>query len=404
MPFAILPAREANQMAGERMSKALSGYRQRYQKADRSGRGKILDEFCVATGYHRKYATMLLGRPPDEKPPSSPRRRGVTYSPAAVRVLEKIWEAADYPWSVRLKGLLPHWLPWARRHMSGVTPAIEAELLRMSARQMDRRLRAFRRDRKRRIYGRCKPGTLLRQQIPVRTDSRDIVCPGYLEIDLVEHCGPSASGEFVYSLNATDIHTGWTQTRAVLGKGEAGVCAALEDIRAGLPFALLGIDSDNGSEFINHHLLRWCRRHGVKFTRSRPYRKNDNAHIEQKNWTHVRKIFGWDRYDTAGQCAAMNQVYAEDLSDMMNLFQPCVKLVEKVRVGSRVLRRYDAPRTPLDRLAECHCLDGLPLAVQKLLSKRENTDPFALSSRINRALSRVFRMAGAGKERIVLHE
>ena len=110
-----------------------------------------------------------------------------------------------------------------------------------------------------------------------------------------------------------------------------GVCAALEEIRAGLPFALLGIDSDNGSEFINHYLLRWCRRHGVKFTRSRPYRKNDNAHIEQKNWTHVRKIFGWDRYDTAGQCAAMNQVYTEDLSDMMNLFQPCVKLVEKVR-------------------------------------------------------------------------
>ncbi|HPE37840.1 MAG TPA: ISNCY family transposase, partial [Spirochaetales bacterium] len=170
------------------------------------------------------------------------------------------------------------------------------------------------------------------------------------------------------------------------------------------PFALLGIDSDNGSEFINHHLLRWCRRHGVKFTRSRPYRKNDNAHIEQKNWTHVRKIFGWDRYDTAGQCAAMNQVYAEDLSDMMNLFQPCVKLVEKVRVGSRVLRRYDAPRTPLDRLAECPCLDGLPLPVQKLLSKRENTDPFTLSSRINRALSQVFRMAGAGKGRIALYE
>ena len=404
MPFVILPAEEDNQMAGEHMSKALSRYRQRYQKADRSGRGKILDEFCVATGYHRKYATMLLGRPPDEKPASSPRRRGVTYSAAAVRVLEKIWEAAGYPWSVRLKGLLPTWLPWARHHMSGVTPAIEAELLRMSARQMDRRLRGFRRDRKRRIYGRCKPGTLLRRQIPVRTDSRDIVCPGYLEIDLVEHCGPSASGEFVYSLNATDIHTGWTQTRAVLGKGETGVCAALEEIRAGLPFALLGIDSDNGSEFINHHLLRWCRRHGVKFTRSRPYRKNDNAHIEQKNWTHVRKIFGWDRYDTAGQCAAMNQVYTGDLSDMMNLFQPCVKLVEKVRVGSRVLRRYDAPRTPLERLAECHCLGGLPLPVQKLLSKRETTDPFALSSRINRALSQLFRTAGAEKERITTYE
>lgn len=385
-------------MAGERMSNALNGYRRRYQKLDRRGCSSLLSEFCATTGYHRKYAIVLLRRPPDERAAPSPRRRGVEYSAAGVRVLEKIWEAAGYPWSVRLKALLPHWLPWARRHLAGVTPAVEAELLRMSARQMDLRLQPCRRDRKRRIYGRCKPGTLLRQQIPVRTDSRDIVCPGCLEIDLVEHSGPKASGEFVCSLNATDIHTGWTQTRAVLGKGEAGVCAALEEIRAGLPFALLGIDSDNGSEFINHHLLRWCGRHGVKFTRSRPYRKNDNAHIEQKNWTHVRKIFGWDRYDTAGQCAAMNLLYAGDLSDMMNLFQPCVKLAEKVRVGSRVLRRYDAPQTPLDRLVACHPRGRLPLPVQKLLAARENMDPFTLSSRINKALSRLYRTA-TGKEK-----
>ena len=390
-------------MAGERMLTALNGFRRRYQKLDRKGRSGLLNEFCEGTGYHRKYAIALLRRPPDEKPASSPRRRGVTYSTSGVRVLEKIWESAGYPWSVRLKALLPHWLPWARRHIAGVTPAIEAELLRMSPRQMDRRLRACRRDRKRRIYGHSKPGTLLRQQIPIRTDSREIVCPGYLEIDLVEHSGPNASGEFVYSLNATDIHTGWTQTRAVLGKGETGVRAALEDIRAGLPFALLGIDSDNGSEFINHHLLRWCVRLGVKFTRSRPYKKNDNAHIEQKNWTHVRKIFGWDRYDTAGQCAAMNLVYSGDLSDMMNLFQPCVKLVEKVRVGSRVLRRYDAPKTPLDRLADCHPRDSLPLPVQKLLAARGNMDPFTLSSRINKALRRLFRSTAAGKEKEILY-
>jgi len=377
----------------------LSSYRKRYQKAGRLDRSKLLNEFCTTTGYHRKYAIALLRRPADEKPCAATRRRGTTYSAAAVRVLEKIWEAAGYPWSVRLKALLPHWLPSARRHMTGVTPAIEAELLKMSPRQMDRRLQTCKRDRKRRIYGHNKPGTLLKQQIPIRTDHRDIVGPGFLEIDLVEHCGPSASGRFVYSLNATDVHTGWTQTRAVLGKAETGVCAALEEIRAELPFALLGIDSDNGSEFINGHLLRWSRRHGMKFTRSRAYKKNDNAHIEQKNWTHVRKIFGWDRYDTAEQCAAINLVYRGDLFHMMNLFQPCVKLVEKVRVGNRVRRKYDAPLTPLDRLA-AHCPQASqPLAVQKLLAARLNTDPFALSLRIDKALSRLLRSANAAEEK-----
>ena len=384
-------------MAGERTLATLASYRKRYKKADRKGRSKLLDEFCGTTEYHRKYAIALLRRAADESGCAVKRRRGVTYSAAGIRVLEKVWEAAGYPWSVRLKALLPHWLPWARRHMTGVTPVIEAELLKMSPRQMDRRLNASRRDRKRRIYGHSKPGTLLKQQIPIRTDHRDIVGPGFLEIDLVEHCGPSASGQFVYSLNATDVHTGWTQTRAVLGKAETGVCAALEEIRAELPFALLGIDSDNGSEFINGHLLRWSRRHGMKFTRSRVYKKNDNAHIEQKNWTHVRKIFGWDRYDTAEQCAAINLVYRGDLFHMMNLFQPCVKLVEKVRVGNRVRRKYDAPLTPLDRLA-AHCpRASQPLAVQKLLAARLNIDPFALSLRIDKALSRLVRSTSAAE-------
>ncbi len=390
-------------MAGERTLATLASYRRRYQRVDRPARSRLLDEFCATTGYHRKYAIGLLRRPADEKPSAVKRRRGVTYSAAAIRVLEKVWETAHYPWSVRLKALLPHWLPWARRHMTGVTPAIEAELLKMSPRQMDRRLKASKRDRKRRIYGHSKPGTLLKQQIPIRTDNRDIVGPGFLEIDLVEHCGPCASGQFVYSLNATDVHTGWTQTRAVLGKGETGVCAALEEIRGELPFALLGIDSDNGSEFINGHLLRWSRRRGIKFTRSRSYKKNDNAHIEQKNWTHVRKIFGWDRYDTAEQCAAMNLVYRGDLFQMMNLFQPCVKLVEKVRVGNRVRRRYDTPKTPLDRLAQCYLQTGLPLAVQKLLAARQNVDPFALSSRIDKALERLVRSTRSAEEKHVAY-
>jgi hypothetical protein len=370
----------------------MANYRKRYKKADRVGRAELLNEFCTQTGYHRKYAIALLGRPADEAPPSPGRRRGVSYSVESIRVLRRIWESSGYPWSVRLKALLPQWLPWARRHIQGVSVEIEEQLLAMSPRQMDRRLAEHKFQLKRRLYGHTKPGTLLKSQIPIRTDNWDVHTPGFLEIDLVVHCGPSASGEFICSLNATDIHTQWTETRAIMGKGEAGVVCALEEIRQRLPFALKAIDSDNGSEFINHHLKRWCKKLGVAFTRSRPYKKDDNAHIEQKNWTHVRKIMGWDRYDTPEQCAAMNALYREDLYHMMNFFQPCVKLLTKIRVGSRVRRYYETPQTPLDRLAACYAEGHVPLVVQKLLAERENLDPFTLSSRIDVSLRRLARM------------
>jgi len=379
-------------MAGERTLASLSSYRKRYKKADRRGRSKLLDEFFEMTGYHRKYAIALLGRPVDEvAPESARRRRGASYGPGVSRALEHIWERAGYPWSARLKAMLPQWLPWARRHLRGLTPDVEQALLKISPRQMDRLLANKKRRNKKRLYGHTKPGKLLKSQIPIRTDHWDVTCPGYLEIDLVVHCGPSASGEFICSFNLTDICTGWTETRAILGKGETGVVTALEEVRLELPFDLVAIDSDNGSEFINRHLTRWCEKHKIAFTRSRPYKKNDNAHIEQKNWTHVRRIFGWDRYDTPEQCAMMNALYRNELYRMQNFFQPCVKLVEKTRVGSKVRRRYDKARTPLDRLVAFHGKNPIPLRVQRLLVVRENLDPFALSSRIDTGLERLTR-------------
>jgi len=379
-------------MAGERTLASLSSYRKRYKKADRRGRSKLLDEFCEMTGYHRKYAIALLGRPVDEVASECPRRRrGASYGPAVSRALEHIWESAGYPWSARLKAMLPQWLPWARRHLRGLAPDVEQALLKISPRQIDRLLAGKKRRNKKRLYGHTKPGKLLKSQIPIRTDNWDVTSPGYLEIDLVVHCGPSASGEFVCSFNLTDICTGWTETRAIMGKGERGVVAALEEVRLELPFDLAAIDSDNGSEFINRHLTRWCEKHGIAFTRSRAYKKNDNAHIEQKNWTHVRRIFGWDRYDTPEQCAMMNALYRSELYHMQNLFQPCVKLVEKTRVGSKVRRRYDKAMTPLDRLEAFHGKSPIPLRVQRLLAVRENLDPFALSSRIDMGLERLTR-------------
>jgi transposase InsO family protein len=373
-------------MAGERLQKALKEYRRRYQKASQSEKSSVLDEFCRLSKYHRKYAIVLLNKPADAPAKDEKRRRGVTYSPAALRVIEAIWKAAGYPWSERLTAMLPLWLPWARPNFRELTEDVEREVLSITPRQIDRRLKAKKLQMKRRIYGRTKPGTLLKHHIPLKTDSWDVTEPGFTEVDLVSHSGDNASGEFVHSLNVTDIHTGWTETRAIVGKGEAGVVDALDTIRRALPFPLRGIDSDNGSEFINHHLYRYCQKHRIQFTRGRPYKKDDNAHIEQKNWTHVRQIFGWDRYDTPQVARAMNELYTGDLRLMMNLYQASVKLREKERVGSKLRRRYHPAETPLDRLVAETERHQLCPSQRKLLDLREKLNPFKLSDIIESKL------------------
>jgi len=361
-------------------------YRKRYRKSDRAGRTELLNEFCRLSNYHRKYAIVLLGQAHEDAMERPRRRRGPTYSSAALRVIESVWKAAGYPWSERLKALLPLWMPWAKTHLRGITQEVEQDVLRISARQIDRRLAGKKRQLKRRCYGRTKPGTLLKHQIPIQAGPWDVSEPGYTEIDLVSHSGPSAQGEFGYTLNLTDVHLGWCESRAILGRGQERVVAALDAIRRSLPFPLRGIDSDNGSEFINFHLVAYCRKHGIQFTRGRPYKKDDNAHIEQKNWTHVRRIFGWSRYDRSAEIAAMNALYEKDLRTMMNLFQPSVKLIERKRVGTRLRRRYDTAKTPLDRLLEWHGNRALPEEVQRLVAMRKRTDPFALAKSIDRQL------------------
>jgi hypothetical protein len=363
---------------------------QRYRQVSRAVKRRILDEFCQVCGYNRKYAIRLLnGRlpPPGARPP---RRRPTRYSYQAVGILTAVWEAAGYPWSVRLKALVPLWLPWIRTRFA-LTPALEQQLLAISPRQIDRRLSAKKTAARRRLYGRTKPGTLLKHHIPLKTDHWDVTQPGYTEADLVSHSGDCAEGEFVHSLTLTDICSTWTEARAVLGKGYTEMLAALEDIRQALPFTLKGFDSDNGSEFLNHHLWRYTQEHAIQFTRSRPYKKDDNAHVEQKNWTHVRKLLGWDRYDTEEARAAVDDLYRHELREFMNLFLPSVKLLKKARVGSRLKRIYDEPKTPLDRLAAHPEADPVKVAALKRL--RETLDPFELAARIDQKLERIFRLA-----------
>ena len=367
----------------------------RYRHADRREKQAMLNEFCRNTGHHRKYALRLLNGPPPGPRPARPRsrRRSTTYPVEVITALAAVWEAAAYPCSVRLKALLPLWMPWVRKHLRP-SAVVEKDLLRISPRQMDRRLRARKSRVKHRLYGQTRPGTLLKHMIPIKTDHWQVKMPGFTEVDLVSHSGNSASGEFAYSLNLTDVHTGWTETTAILGKGRQGVLDALDQVQSALPFPLRGINSDNGSEFINWHVPLWCARHDAQFSRSRPYKKDDNAYIEQKNWTHVRKLLGWDRYDTPEAVEAMKDLYRNELRLWLNLFQPSSKLVKRVRVGSKLRRRYDRPRTPLDRLVACPEEDpSVRAKAAALINLRRSLDPFELSRQIDRKLHRIYALA-----------
>jgi hypothetical protein len=367
----------------------LTAVRLRYAQAAKPAKSQILDEVCATLRCHRKSAIRLLTGPPPRQP-THQRPGKLLYGAPTITVLRAIWEAAGYPWSVRLKALLRLWLPWAQQRWT-IPPALERQLLAISPRTIDRRLQAHKHQLRSRQYGRTKPGALLKHHIPIQAGRWDVTTPGFGEIDLVAHCGPSLDGEHCWSLNFTDLATTWVETWAVLGRHQRGVHHAIDDIAQALPFALRGLDSDNDVAFINHHLVRYCQAHSIQFTRSRPYKKDDNAHIEQKNWTHVRRLLGWDRYETRETCDAINDLYRHEWRLMMNLFQPSVKLLRKVRIGSRLKRVYDPPQTPLDRLLASG--QGDSAKVQALVELRQRLDPFALAEAIERKLTRIYRLA-----------
>ena len=363
----------------------------RYRKASRWEKAAILSEFCRTCGYSRKYAIRKLGGPPPEERKQRRRPgRQPTYPEEVIEVLAEVWQAAGYPCSARLKPLLEVWRPFLLKRFRLDRKPLRL-LFQISGRQIDRRLQSRRRRLKRRLYGRTKPGTLLKHHIPLRTDRWDVSEAGWTEIDLVSHGGGSERGEFLHSLNATDIASAWTEARAVMGKSQLRVQQALEDIRQALPFSLLGVDSDNGSEFINDHLLRYCQGLDIQFTRGRPYKKDDNAHIEQKNWTHVRKLLGYVRYDSQAALEAINDLYRNELSWFQNFFQPSTKLLGKQRVGSRLRRRHDVPKTPFQRLCASHQLS--PAKLRMLKKRMRSLDPFELSKTIDRKLERIYQLA-----------
>lgn len=365
----------------------------RYHKASKEDKGLILDEFCKVCHYHRKHALRLLHRPvPSAKRPHLVRRRAFAYSPAVLQAARLIWKSSGYLCGQRLKEAIPQWLPALEKRLT-LSAQTRQDLLTISARQLDTRLRPYKLGLKRRFYSLTRPGRLLKSMIPIRTFNADIKIPGYLEIDLVAHCGGSLEGHFLWTLTATDIHTGWTDRFAVLGKGETGVFDGLQRIRERLPFRLRGIDSDNGEEFINYHLLSFCRnaRPQIAFTRSRPNKKNDNPHVEQKNFTHVRAFLGSQRWESSEAKDLLNALYAKELLWLQNLFQPSTKLKTKVHIGSKIHRTYDRPRTPIDRLLASRSFDRA--SVKAFQALRSTIDPFELSETIDSQLARLRSLA-----------
>jgi hypothetical protein len=305
-------------------------------------------------------------------------------------VLKRIWFATDQMCSKKLKAAIPLWLPFYEAEYEPIPPEVWQRLLAASPATLDRLLKPLRSQHPK-GRGSTKPGTLLKNQIPVKTHNWDVTQPGFFEADTVAHCGNSLAGDFVYSLTFTDILSGWTENRAIWGRGSQGVVRQVQDIEHGLVFPIKGFDCDNGSEFLNYHLVSYFTdrpKNPVIFTRSRPYRKNDNAHVEQKNWTHVRQLLGYERFDRQELVPLLNDLYKNDWSQLTNYFCPTLKLKEKQRINSRYVKKYEPPQTPCQRLLGSPDISDDARA--HLLTVYNEINPFILRKNIQTKLRSIF--------------
>jgi hypothetical protein len=356
----------------------------RYERGGRLHKTKILDEFCSNCGYHRKHAVRLLTQRPKRRRRPGPRRK---YGDAAVLLLKEFWLSSDQMCSKRLKEAAPDWLPFfkaslaARQEVAAMSPATMDRLLAPSRARLGRKRRSG-----------TKPGSLLKKHIPIRTGNDDIDRVGYLEADTVAHCGSSMAGDFAWTLTFTDIQSGWTQCRAIWNKAHHAIHQHLQAAEEQSPFPWVAFDCDNGSEFLNYALWdHYAKRaRPVQFTRSRPYHKNDNAHVEQKNWSAVRQLLGYERLDNPEVIALLNDLYENEWHWYVNYFCPTFKLLEKKKVGSKYVKRYEKPRTPYARLLES--AEVTAAHKENLRTIRSGLDPVKLRRRIEQKLRWIFAL------------
>jgi len=359
----------------------IEAVRPRYLKASKAGKVQILGEFIATTGYHRKYAIRILKHGPKPKGLKKAGRRKV-YHGEVVQVLEQIWGIYGRICSKRLHPFLSEGVIILERcHELSLSPEIKQLLLSMSRATIDRCLKKARFTHPQHGLSTTKPGSLLKKAIPIRTFTPwEDEHPGFLEIDLVAHCGSTNEGIYLNTLTATDLATGWTECLALANKTQSAVSQAIGELRQDLPFPLLGLDSDNGSEFINDTLYRYCLAEQITFTRSRPYQKNDQAHVEQKNWSVVRHTIGYDRLESSEELALLGSIYA-DLRLYINFFQPVLKLVAKERVDGKTIRTYDQAMTPFRRVL---ALDSLPMEIKaRLTAQYVQLNPVTLRASID---------------------
>lgn len=363
----------------------------RYARRSREGKSRMLDELCEDYKYERKYAIKLLRGlmpAPSGRAHPGPERQYDVVEP----VVRQIWLTAEQLCGKRLVAVLRQWLPYYEARYGKLSGRQRNLIRQVSPATLDRLLAPARAQHSGRGRGGTKPGSLLRSEIPIRTGTWDLSRPGYLEADSVAHCGTSLAGSFIWSLTYTDILSGWTEGGAVWNKGAAGVLTATREVEERLPFALLGFDSDNGSEFLNHHLWAYLRdrKRAVEFTRSRPYHSDDNAHVEQKNWTWARQLLGYGRLEDPQLVAPISALYREVWAPWQNFFLPCLKLERKWRQGSHWRKRYEPPKTAYERL----CAPGIlhPKQRRQLRERYESLNPFDLKDDLEQKLKRILQI------------
>jgi hypothetical protein len=368
--------------------------RKKYQRANKTERSRILDDFIEDSSMNRKSAIRLLNQKAKSQNNHKKAGRKKEYDdPVLIDYIKKISAMTNHICSKRLKPALIKFIPFYEKRY-GVFPEQIKKLIRqISARTIDRIFSEHMPQRIKKGLCTTKPGSLIRKKIPIKTNQWDEKRAGYFEVDTVAHCGGSTLGMYVNTLNFVDIATSWTVSRAVWGKGQNGVFEAIKDVMATLPFRIRGFDSDNGGEFMNERLYSFLKKQKRKIeqTRSREYKKNDNAHIESKNWSVIRQYFGYERFDDSKITEILNDLYKNDLYYYINFFISSAKLIDKKRIGSKTIKKHDDCKTPFERLLK---LPDVPSKIKKELSKLEQSlDPITLYENIRRKIKIVNSLA-----------